>query len=84
MKKIVMAILLMLMIVMLCGCGAKVESEPMGKVSMFVLVESGQDYRIVYHRDTKVMYAISFGGMAHGIFTVMLNADGTPQLWGEE
>lgn len=83
MKRIVCIVLIALML-MLCGCGARVETEQMGDVSMFVKVEDGADYRIVYHRDTKVMYAISFGGFAHGFFSVLLNADGTPQVWKGE
>ena len=34
-------------------------------------------YNIVYHKETKVMYA----GGNDTVFTVMLDADGKPLLW---
>ena len=56
---------------------AKEESTP----SMFVCVEQAATWKIVYHRDTKVMYAISYYGSGSGEFTLLVNADGTPMLW---
>lgn len=52
-----------------------------GKDSMFVTVEETSYWRVVYQQDTKVMYAVGGGKGARGTFTVMLNPDGTPQLW---
>ena len=51
--------------------------------SMFILLEKNIriGYQIVYHKDTKVMYAISDGAYNRGTFTVMLNADGTPMVY---
>lgn len=50
--------------------------------SMFVTVEHvGEYWRVVYHKDTKVMYVVSAGGYNRGTFTVMLNPDGTPMIW---
>lgn len=51
------------------------------KYSMFVNIEGTDFYNIVYHKDTKVMYAISRGGYNQGTFTVLLDADGTPMLY---
>ena len=73
---------------LLTGCGAKMIRESDMKnqetdVSMFVLLEVGSSYKIVYHRETKVMYAISYGGWNDGTFTVMLDADGKPLLYKE-
>lgn len=69
----------------LVGCDyATMESEEedcSNVPSMFVQVENGVDYKIVYHKDTKVMYAISYSSYNRGNFTVMLNADGTPMLY---
>ena len=50
---------------------------------MFVVLEVGGTYKIVYHQETKVMYAISSGGYNSGTFTVMLDADGKPLLYKE-
>ena len=69
----------------LVGCSyATMESEKedySNVPSMFVQVEYGDTYRVVYHKDTKVMYAISCSGYNMGNFTVMLDADGTPMLY---
>lgn len=49
--------------------------------SMFVCVERGYYYNIVYHKDTKVMYVISDGQYNRGTVTLLVNADGTPMIW---
>ncbi len=82
--KLMMAVLVAC--VLLTGCGAKMKRESDMKsqgtdVSMFVVLEVGGTYKIVYHQETKVMYAISNGG--YGTFTVMLDADGKPLLYKE-
>ena len=51
--------------------------------SMFVEVERAGSWRIVYHKNTKVIYAVSFGTYNCGTFTLLVNADGTPMLWEE-
>lgn len=69
----------------LSGCATNptqtvaVEDTP----SMFVEVEWAGCWRIVYHRDTKVMYAVSFGSYTYGNFTLLVNPDGSPMLWEE-
>lgn len=68
----------------LSGCGAVVEDKTEVKetpVSMFVCVEKCDSWWIMYHRETKVMYAVSAGYYNCGTFTVMLNPDGTPMIW---
>lgn len=65
-----------------CGSGITVQRENETSSSMFVVVESVSDnWHVVYHKDTKVMYVISGGSYNRGSFTVLLNPDGTPQLW---
>lgn len=73
----------------LTGCGAKMSTVNDtavndGDRSMFVVVENGVTYRIVYHRETKVMYAISNGGYNGGNFTVMVDPNGKPLLYQDE
>lgn len=51
---------------------------------MFVVLEVGTGYKIVYHQGTKVMYAISYGAYNAGTFTVMLDASGKPLLYKED
>lgn len=48
---------------------------------MFVLVEDSYDCRVVYHKETKVMYAISTGAHNYGTFTLLVDAEGKPMIW---
>ena len=47
----------------------------------FILVDADYYCWIVYHKDTKVMYAVSRSGYNAGTYTVLVNADGTPMIW---
>jgi hypothetical protein len=63
------------------GCGGSPEiSENVSKTSSFVIVEDGESYYIVYHKDTKVMYT----GCNYGNFCLLVNPDGTPMIWEGE
>ena len=80
-----------LMAIALCaclfvGCGGSPVSQSSSynedQASMFVSVEYvSENWRVVYHRDTKVMYVVSTGSYNRGTFTVLLNPDGTPMIW---
>lgn len=79
-------IVLLMACVLFTACGTTMGKDPSAAVekedqSMFVVVEENRIFRIVYHKDTRVMYAISRGGYNCGNFTVLLNPDGTPMLW---
>lgn len=84
-KRIICALLCVIFAFFLVGCGTRYETvDQLNKpTSMFIIIEgSGLDcYRIVYHRNTKVMYAVSTGGYNGGNFTVLVNPDGSPMLW---
>lgn len=83
MKKIA-AILVIFALLMLCSCEGRstVSSvENKKEESMFIVVEDAYLWRVVYHRDTKVMYVISLGYSNSGDFCVLVNPDGTPMLW---
>lgn len=83
-KKMLLAIIVCLLFTGV-GC-TTVETEPNNDTSMFIMVEDNTlCSRIVYHRKTKVMYAVSSGTYNAGTFTVLVNPDGTPMLWkGDE
>lgn len=87
MKRLLAVLLLVTIMLAMVGCNvATVETETKNKsdeapTSMFVEVENGGNWTIVYHRETKVMYAISRGGHNNGTFTVLMDADGKPVLW---
>lgn len=91
MKRITCVLLCVIFAFFLIGCNNRIESTKFERVddksqkpvSMFIVVEGGglDSYRIVYHRDTKVMYAVSAGTYNSGNFMVLLNPDGSPMLW---
>lgn len=82
-NKILLAIIIGLIIIC-TGC-AKVEKAPQqSEISMFVKVESTDSFDVVYHRDTKVMYAISTGTYNFGGFTLLVNPDGSPMIYQGE
>lgn len=76
MKKLIVCAAIVGML--LCGCGAS-SSAMNGR---FVQVESTGAYSILVDTETNVMYFRYVDGYSYGI-TVLMNADGTPMLWGE-
>lgn len=68
--------------VLLSGCGQPVQNTSNEDLpSMFSIVESTKLWSVVYHRETKVMYAVSGGLYNGGNFTLLVNSDGSPMLW---
>ena len=67
----------------LVGCGSEVIEDSSNESPTFIEVENGDGYDIVYHKDTKVMYIVSYGGNHELSYEVMLNADGSPLLYEE-
>ena len=49
--------------------------------SMFVLIEHIHQWDVVYHKETKVMYAVSSDGYGQGVFSLLVNRDGKPLLY---
>lgn len=60
--------------------GTKVE-EYDSDSSMFIELEKAAYWRVLYHRDTKVMYVVSAAGYNSGNFTLLVNSDGSPMLY---
>lgn len=52
--------------------------------SMFMEIERGGTYRIVYQKETKVMYAISDQSYSEGFFTLLIDENGDPMLYEGE
>lgn len=78
MKRIIAGIVACVMI--LSGCSNPlVENDSI--TSTFVIVETGPYWLVVYHKDTKVMYAVSNYSYNYGTFTLLVNSDGTPMTW---
>lgn len=83
MKKILVAFLLLVLLIF-ASCTATVEkAENQQEASMFVQIEQAGYWKVVYHKETKVLYAVSNGLYNYGNFTVLLNPDGTPMIYKE-
>lgn len=83
MKKIIVLMIVTVSLV-ITGCrGGNIEDKS-SDMSEFVIVESTYTWDIVYHKKTKVMYAVSQGKYNGGNFTLLVNADGTPMIFGGE
>ena len=57
------------------------EVEETDDGSTFILVDADYYCWVVYHKDTKVMYAVSRAPNNIGTYTLLVNADGTPMIW---
>ena len=69
-------------VVMFAGCtSTRAEAKEVDDGNTFILVDADYYCWIVYHKDTKVMYAVSRSGYNAGTYTVLVNADGTPMIW---
>lgn len=53
-------------------------------ISMFVEVEQNGNFRVLYHKETKVMYVVSNSTYNYGNFTLLVNPDGSPMIYGGE
>ena len=74
-------------IMMFAGCASiraeAKEVEETGDGNTFVLVDTDYYCWVVYHKDTKVMYAVSRSPNNIGTYTLLVNADGMPMIWKE-
>ena len=74
-------------LLMFVGCASTraeaKEVEETGDGNTFVLVDADYYCWVVYHKDTKVMYAVSRSPNNIGTYTLLVNADGTPMIWKE-
>lgn len=83
-KRLLSVALVVVMAVWLCGCGeATQETTNAYNSPSFILAEWGKGYKIVYHKETKVMYVINTNSTTE-VFTLLINADGTPMLYETE
>ena len=83
-KPIILICIVLITIIITIGCCNFEAAEDTPK--MFIQVERDIHWRIVYHRDTKVMYAVSNTGLdkGDGIFTLLVDAEGKPLLYTGE
>ena len=77
-------LLIVSIVLMFAGCtSTRAEAKEVEDGNTFILVDADYYCWIVYHKDTKVMYAVSRSGYNAGTYTVLVNADGTPMIWEE-
>lgn len=74
-------IIILLMAIMLTGCGATVDGGTRSETSRFMELERTIDWRIVADKETGVMYSVSNGGYNRGTFTLLVDENGKPLAW---
>ena len=77
-------IIILLMAIMLPGCGATVDRETQSETSRFIELEITTRWLIVADKETGVMYSVSDGGYNSGTFTLLVDENGKPLVWGGE
>lgn len=80
-KAIILAIIACMM---LSSCNRVETAKKEDDTSMFVKVETTRYWEVVYHKDTKVMYAVSTGTYNYGTFTLLVDAAGKPMIYEGE
>ena len=84
MKKLIALVAAVLMIVSVltaCGENPAADDEAPVRESFFVTIRNDSNYRIVYCRDTRVMYSISSNYYNVGTLTLLVNPDGSPMIY---
>ena len=86
MRKLQLTLIICIIMAVLFAACSSIKVEPANAVSaidtcedynnVFEQVGYGGSYEIVYHKQTKVMYAISDGKFSKGILTLLVNPDG--------
>lgn len=77
-KKIILAVIAAA-VLGLAGCSETDRAEA-PEESMMIIVDQTTGYTIYANKDTGVMYFCRDAGHGRSV-CVMLNADGTPQIW---
>lgn len=78
MKKVIAFLIGLASLVLVSCTPALASDEP-----PFETVYSDYYYKVVYHKQTKVMYVVSDGRYNEGNFTLLVNADGKPLVYTE-
>lgn len=72
-------------VLMFAGCAStRAEAKEVDDTddsNTFILVNADYYCWVVYHKDAKVMYAVSRAPNNIGTYTLLVNADGTPMIW---
>lgn len=63
---------------MLAGCAPSEVKSDTSDESRFMEVERADNWRVVYDKETLVMYAVSYSGYNCGNFTLLVDQYGNP------
>lgn len=80
-KAIILAVIACMI---LSSCSGVETAKNEDDTSMFVEVENTTLWKVVYHKDTKVMYVVTTGSYSHITFTLLVDADGKPMIYEGE
>lgn len=83
-KAIILAVIACMVLRVLSSCNRVETAKGKDSTSMFVIVETTAAWDVVYHKDIKVMYAVSTGSNNVGTFTLLVDADGKPMIYDGE
>ena len=91
MKKLICAILLMMLICVLAGCTQAPTGNKMLMEDQFIVIEKvdgglfGNTTKYIYDRDTKIVYLYTYGGYHATMCPYYVIVDGVPQvaIYGE-
>ena len=83
MKNVIVAMLIVILLAIpvLAICIPFADAAVSNSNEMFVTVEQGWNYQVVYCRTNRVMYAVSRGYANSGTFTLLVNPDNSPMLY---
>ena len=80
-KIILIILVLTSMLFILAGCTSQSNAE---SERQFEYVSTEFDFKVIYHKKTKIMYAVSSGYYTYGNLTVLVDAEGKPLLYEGE
>ncbi len=75
-------ILVIILIIVMC-VALRFYEQYSDRDSPFVCVETTSTSKIVYHKETKVMYTVGTTRFSRGIYTVLVDEEGNPMIWEE-
>ncbi len=84
MKKIILCIMILIVLtVSLCGCTNKQNENDYRPIDNFETIQSDGSWRVVYDKETGVMYLI-IAGYRERCITPLYNADGTLKTYKQD
>ena len=80
-KKIILAALLAVMMVVLCACSTGQDKEVQTEDGLFMVYQKYMSGNIIVDTQTNVMYWMSTGTHNFGTLTMLVERDGSPKVY---